>query len=48
MPTGVFEKMYNHILTDKGLDLFDKDFAASVEPPSVSLNKDEIDPLKLQ
>jgi len=27
MPTTVFDKMYNHILTDKGLDLFDKDYA---------------------
>ena len=26
MPPGVFEKMYNHILTDKGLELFDKDW----------------------
>ena len=31
MPPGVFEGMYNHILTDKGLDLFDKDYAASVK-----------------
>ena len=30
MPPGVFEKMYNHILTDKGLDQFDKDYAASI------------------
>jgi len=26
MPPSVFEKMYNHILTDKGLDLFQKDW----------------------
>tara|TARA_R100000008_G_scaffold85026_1_gene73888 strand:+ start:95 stop:745 length:651 start_codon:yes stop_codon:yes gene_type:complete len=26
MPPGVFEKMYNHILTDKGLELFEKDW----------------------
>ena len=26
MPTGVFEKMYNHILTDKGLELFEADW----------------------
>jgi len=31
MPTAVFEKMYNHILTDKGMDLFDKDYAASLQ-----------------
>tara|TARA_B100000575_G_scaffold220955_1_gene181379 strand:+ start:980 stop:1636 length:657 start_codon:yes stop_codon:yes gene_type:complete len=29
IPPVVFEKMYNHILTDKGLDQFDKDFAAT-------------------
>ena len=28
MPPAVFEKMYNHILTDKGLELFQKDFEA--------------------
>ncbi len=26
MPPGVFEKMYKHILTDQGLELFDKDW----------------------
>ena len=26
MPPSVFDKMYNHVLTDQGLDLFDKDF----------------------
>jgi len=26
MPASVFEKMYNHVLTDKGLDLFEEDF----------------------
>ena len=31
MPPSVFEGMYNHILTDKGLDQFDKDYAASIE-----------------
>ena len=29
MPPSVFEKMYNHILTDKGLDLFQKDWDAT-------------------
>ncbi len=27
MPPEVFEKMYGHVLTDKGLDLFDRDWA---------------------
>ena len=27
MPPSVFDKMYNHVLTDKGLELFDKDWA---------------------
>ena len=27
MPPGVFEKMYQHVLTDKGVDLFEKDWA---------------------
>ena len=31
MPPVVFEGMYKHILTDKGLDQFDKDYAASVK-----------------
>ena len=31
MPPGVFEGMYKHILTDKGLDQFDKDYAASIQ-----------------
>ena len=26
MPPTIFEKMYNHILTDKGLELFDQDW----------------------
>ena len=30
MPPNVFEGMYKHILTEKGLDLFDQDYAASV------------------
>ena len=28
MPPSVFEKMYNHIITDKGLELFQKDWEA--------------------
>ena len=31
MPPAVFEGMYKHILTDKWLDLFDNDYAASVK-----------------
>ena len=31
MPPSVFEKMYNHILTDKGLELFDQDWKATRE-----------------
>jgi len=27
MPPAVFEKMYNHVLTDKGLEQFDKDWS---------------------
>ena len=28
IPTGVFDKMYKHVLTDAGLDQFDKEWAA--------------------
>jgi len=31
MPPSIFEKMYNHILTDKGLELFDQDWKATRE-----------------
>ena len=31
MPPNVFEGMYKHILTDKGLDQFDKDYEASIK-----------------
>ncbi len=30
MPTTVFEKMYKHILTDKGLELFDNDYQSTL------------------
>ena len=30
MPPSVFEGMYNHVLTDKGLDLFDNDYAQTI------------------
>ena len=26
MPPSVFDKMYNHVLTDKGLEIFDEDW----------------------
>tara|TARA_B100000287_G_scaffold427459_1_gene477124 strand:- start:403 stop:1065 length:663 start_codon:yes stop_codon:yes gene_type:complete len=29
MPPGVFDKMYDHVLTEKGLDQFDKDWEAA-------------------
>ena len=31
MPTTVFEKMYKHILTDKGLELFDNDYQSTIK-----------------
>ena len=31
MPPAVFEKMYNHVLTDKGLEIFDADHKASLK-----------------
>ena len=31
MTPNVFEGMYKHVLTDKGLDQFDKDYAASIQ-----------------
>ena len=31
IPTPVFEKMYKHVLTDQGLDLFDKDWSLVVK-----------------
>ena len=31
LPPTVFNKMYNHILTDKGLELFDADYKASLK-----------------
>ena len=27
MPPDIFQKMYSHVLTDKGLEIFDKDWA---------------------
>jgi len=31
MPPSVFDKMYNHVLTEKGLDIFQKDYEASLQ-----------------
>ena len=31
VPSKVFEGMYKHILTDKGLELFDKDYAKTIQ-----------------
>ena len=31
IPPKVFDGMYNHILTEKGLDLFDKDYAQTIQ-----------------
>ena len=31
MPPAVFDKMYNHVLTDKGLQLFDADWKSVQE-----------------
>ena len=31
MPPTIFEKMYDHILTDKGLELFDIDYKKTLE-----------------
>ena len=33
MPPGVFEKMYDHILTDKGLELFEADWNSVTHNP---------------
>ena len=31
LPPSVFDKMYNHVLTDKGLDLFQQDYEATIK-----------------
>ena len=38
MPASVFEKMYEHILTDEGLKIFDKDIA-QIECKELKFNK---------
>ncbi len=37
MPPSVFDKMYNHVLTDKGLQIFDEDFKKTQEIISKSV-----------
>ena len=43
MPPKIFEGMYNHILTDKGLEIFDKDYQDSKKsvfnPPAFATAK---------
>ncbi len=43
MPPKIFEGMYNHILTDKGLEIFDKDYQATIRSsayvPPTSINR---------
>tara|TARA_B100001094_G_scaffold161127_1_gene155845 strand:+ start:3561 stop:4262 length:702 start_codon:yes stop_codon:yes gene_type:complete len=43
MPPKIFEGMYNHILTDKGLEIFDKDYQESKKsvfnPPKFATTK---------
>ena len=31
MPPSVFDKMYNHVLTDRGLEIFDEDWKKTQE-----------------
>ena len=40
MPPKVFEGMYNHVLTDKGLQLFDKDWSEVVREPKKEVVQD--------
>jgi len=40
VPASVLGKMYNHILTDKGLNIFDKDHAAHTLAMSSQINSD--------
>ena len=44
MPPKIFEGMYKHVLTDKGLEIFDKDYQETVRksaynPPTYVTNK---------
>ena len=43
MPPKIFEGMYNHVLTDKGLEIFDKDYQDSKKsvfnPPAFATTK---------
>ena len=44
MPPTVFEKMYDHILTDKGLQLFDIDYKKTLEQFGGNLMNGKLDP----
>jgi|TARA_B100001113_G_scaffold263791_1_gene218699 transaldolase len=47
MPPKIFDGMYNHILTDKGLDIFDKDYQATKQsvfnPPAYAKHGKDLD-----
>ena len=43
MPPKVFEDMYNHILTDKGLEIFDRDWAAAHPTERAGGDLDKLD-----
>ena len=49
MPPKIFDGMYNHILTDKGLDIFDKDYQATKQsvfnPPAYAKHGKDLDTL---
>ena len=43
MPPKVFEDMYNHVLTDKGLEIFDNDWKASnLDDQEITVNMDGV------
>ena len=41
MPPDIFQKMYSHVLTDKGLEIFDKDWAEVTHKVAPSPHPDE-------
>ena len=47
MPPKIFDGMYNHILTDKGLEIFDKDYQATKQsvfkPPAYAKHGKDLD-----
>ena len=42
MPPKVFEDMYNHVLTDKGLEIFDNDWKSpsNLDDQEITVNMD--------